>query len=672
MRPRLTEIDYAIIAVAPALIMVLVGSLVLFLTGLFYEGPHSLRLNFILCMFVLGIVSIARISIEQGNARAVPFGVLLGGLVAFAVARFVPEALVLTCILLAILWWVSTRLVYDCTVVAQSVDSSKKGLMQWIRAAEPEEKQPEPASDEIDQHQGLTGREEAAVPAAGWGKFFSWFNPTSTQFAPGAWVVYFSLAALPIFGLGQAFAGNLAPASRWYLFTLLVAYVAAALCLLVTTSFLGLRRYLQQRGVQMPLSMTGTWLGVGFGVVALVLIVVSILPRPNAEYELAQLPFYEDQQSRKASRFAQGKDGTEDQRSDRSRTTSDSEKTSEQTPTSSETRPDGRRPDGAEDPNGEKTTQGESSESGDQSSKDSRQPPSDSEGEQTSQNQEGQKSESQEASDSDSTSQQTQQNDANGAEQAESDESNEGDNKSSNQQDTQSQKQEADQGQQSQDRSAEESNSGSSELPKPSSDSAPPPTPSPSPVDLFSSLGNLLKLLFYAVAIALVVFLVWYFREDLARSWAEFWSSLFGRKRTSPSDKPAEEAKPVRQRQAFSAFVNPFQDPRWKGRPLEEWIRYSFSAVEAWADERGHGRKEEQTPSEFAAMLEHQFVDLNHAVRQAAELYGQVAYGSGKAPGETVEILRNLWQRLRATQPTSRSSNQPDHAPGTHSAKGPS
>ncbi|MFM8580947.1 MAG: DUF4129 domain-containing protein, partial [Planctomycetaceae bacterium] len=103
---------------------------------------------------------------------------------------------------------------------------------------------------------------------------------------PGSWVVYFSLAALPLFGLGQL----LIPASdlvrRRYSFQLLVVYVAAALGLLLTTSFLGLRRYLRQRNLQMPAQITVRWLVWGGLLGLLVLGVAVLVPRPQGEYSL--------------------------------------------------------------------------------------------------------------------------------------------------------------------------------------------------------------------------------------------------------------------------------------------------------------------------------------------------------------------------------------------------
>ena len=336
----------------------------LFAVGLFYQGPFSLRLNWIVCMFVLGSVALARVHIEEGPARSGFLGLAFGGVMMLAVWRFAPDAILLATLLLMAAWWLSTRLVYDCTVLEQSVDASKKGLMQWIRPNKEEEderpKAPEPKPEPA--IEGVTGREEDDRPPTFTDKIDAWLNPTNTKFAPGAWVVYFSLGALPIFGFGQAFASQHSSVSSWYLFTLLVAYVFAALSLLVTTSFLGLRRYLQQRGVVMPLSMTGTWLGVGFGVVALTLLVVAILPRPNAEYELAKIPFYDDAHERKASKYAQGSEGTKDNSKDKAGTTDNQDQADEDSQKSNETRSDGKQPGDKTDENAKQTKQGKSGE----------------------------------------------------------------------------------------------------------------------------------------------------------------------------------------------------------------------------------------------------------------------------------------------------------------------
>src|SRR5262249_47274654 len=73
---------------------------------------------------------------------------------------------------------------------------------------------------------------------------------------------------------------------RQYSFWLMAIYMTSGLGLLLTTSFLGLRRYLRQRRLQMPKAMTATWLGVG-GTLAIILLAMSaFLPRPQSETPL--------------------------------------------------------------------------------------------------------------------------------------------------------------------------------------------------------------------------------------------------------------------------------------------------------------------------------------------------------------------------------------------------
>ena len=62
---------------------------------------------------------------------------------------------------------------------------------------------------------------------------------------PGVWVIYFALAALPLFALGQSLIDVDDEARRRASFLQMAVYIASALGLLVTTSLLGLRRYLR-------------------------------------------------------------------------------------------------------------------------------------------------------------------------------------------------------------------------------------------------------------------------------------------------------------------------------------------------------------------------------------------------------------------------------------------
>src|SRR5581483_9261436 len=129
-----TLADYVVIAISPALIMALVGSLVFFLAEVLYVGQYQESLLWVLFFFVFGAVLIARISMSAGIAeRAAIYGAILGLLVWLALQRFVsyPEgtplsewAWAVNLGLIAVIWWSAHRLTWDCTLTDDSVDAS--------------------------------------------------------------------------------------------------------------------------------------------------------------------------------------------------------------------------------------------------------------------------------------------------------------------------------------------------------------------------------------------------------------------------------------------------------------------------------------------------------------------------------------------------------------------
>ena len=65
-----TLADYVVIAISPALIMTLVGSLAFFLLEVSYRGEHETRLQWVLFWFVFAAVLVARIAMEEGIEHA--------------------------------------------------------------------------------------------------------------------------------------------------------------------------------------------------------------------------------------------------------------------------------------------------------------------------------------------------------------------------------------------------------------------------------------------------------------------------------------------------------------------------------------------------------------------------------------------------------------------------
>jgi Domain of unknown function (DUF4129) len=274
-KPHKTAADFMVIALSPALIMALVGSLCFFLIEVFYRGHMAGSVRWVMFWFVIAIVLVARIAIEQTSEHAALYGLALAATVWIYLIRTQP-AYILGILLLAVVWFCAHKLVWDCTLIDEDEDSSGQGLLQ---SRPPVKSEPTPKSK--------TKPKRKRVPSG----------------SPGLWVVYFSLAALPLFGIGQSLLPAAAGSRRMGLI-FVVLYMSAALGLLVTTSFLGLRRYLRQRYLRMPAVVAMAWLKLGGGVALVILAAALLLPRPGANQVWMTLRYQIDYQLRQASRYA--------------------------------------------------------------------------------------------------------------------------------------------------------------------------------------------------------------------------------------------------------------------------------------------------------------------------------------------------------------------------------
>lgn len=280
-KPQKTVVDYMVMALSPVLIMVLVGTLCFFLIEIFYRGQDAGGVRYIMFWFVLAIVLVSRIAIEESPERAALFGMALALAVWIYLVRTHP-AYLLGILLLGVVWFCANKLVWDCTLIDEDEDSGGQGLLQ---SAPP--RAPSPPAPPSNPYQLNKPKRPRKAPSA-----------------PGHSVVWFSLAALPLFGLGQVLLPAGATGSRRAGMELLVLYLAAALGLLMTTSFLGLRRYLRQRYLKMPGIIALGWLKFGGGVAILVLVATLFLPRPGAEAAWSELRMKVDGQLRRASQYA--------------------------------------------------------------------------------------------------------------------------------------------------------------------------------------------------------------------------------------------------------------------------------------------------------------------------------------------------------------------------------
>ncbi|MHC4177163.1 MAG: DUF4401 domain-containing protein, partial [Planctomycetota bacterium] len=192
-----TLVDYLVIAISPALIMTLIGSLVFFLIEVLYQGQFAGRLQYIFALFVFAAVLVARIAIEEGRERAWLFALALGLAVFCALQRFVEyqgaaleiASWAINLALIALILWCADKLTWDCTLIDETQRDSGRGLLQVIGLDRPRAAKPEPQADEPGKLEGVTSRD--ATLGGWWDRYL---QRRRRPHPPGVWIVYFSLA----------------------------------------------------------------------------------------------------------------------------------------------------------------------------------------------------------------------------------------------------------------------------------------------------------------------------------------------------------------------------------------------------------------------------------------------------------------------------------------------
>lgn len=615
-----TVADYAVTAVSPALIMLMVGSLVFFLVTVLPTGDYKERLLYTTFFFVFGAVLVARIAIQYDAARASLYGVGLGVVTFLAMSAYVdyPAGTTLKSVgwlvnlgLMGLIWWSAHKLTWDCTHVDENRDASGRGLLSAAGldadpTAETEAQKPEPVvGDTAGGEKEPGGKKKRKKKQKKQSAFSVWTarwwahheKQKGKPHTPGVWVIYFSLAALPLFAVGQ----SLIPADdadrRRAAFYQMAVYVGSGLGLLATTSLLGLRRYLRQRKAKVPASLTAGWLGLGAVLIAGFLVVGAFLPRPYSEVPWFGLP-QAGKSERDASKYAQLRDSAG-------------------------------QGEGAEGDVTEKGRGSASGKNGDPGGSVSRDPKGSVKGGKS-----GGDSRSRDPKGSGGNSRDAKADTAqNGEKERDNDRSGRGG-------DT--------------DREGKDAR-GQSKGRERSSGRSPPNT------RLGGAIGKVAEFLKWVV-LAVVVFLVLVvialavlrylapFTEwarnllDALRNW---WAGLFGRK-ASPGREPgavADQRGRLRP-PPFHTFSNPFEDGTAGGRDPAELVEYTFEALDSWAWDRGRGRQPTETPLEFAARLGDEFPDFAASLRRLATLYARVAYATGPLPSDTPQFLEEFWDQM--------------------------
>jgi hypothetical protein len=629
--------DYVTMAFSPVLIMTLVGSLVFFLAEVFYAGEYSGRLLYTLFWFVMGMVLITRIQIENADGRAKWYGLGLGLAVYAALNGYVeyPSDSVLVqfrwlinLALIAVIWWATHRLTWDSTFIDDHVDASGMGVLEAAGMDEPVasaeglvKTEEEPADEPAD-------ATKKAESSGWWDRYRQYRNEQAKKpHTPGVWIVYFSLAALPLFGLGQVLIPVEDTDRRHYVFWLFVVYVASGLGLLLTTSYLGLRRYLRQRQLAMPVAMTSVWLSVGGIMIVTLLVLGALLPRPFGEYQLVNFTPLGSPE-RKASQFALKGDS---KAKGEGRGSSDTSKQD----------PDAKSGDGtqrdAQSKGGKTSSSSGGNKSGNQGSGSGKQGNTQGKSGRDSSKSDQRSDNTKNRNDNDRKDDEPRKDDQQQDDKKDQDESKDDPNKNS---------------------SSSKQDSGSRSSKTGSSSSRPPSSSLPS---FFSNLGWLATLLKWIVFGILVLVVGFYLLRSGLRFLANFsdwakrllesirawWESLFGgRKEEAAGVADSDPEKMILKPRPFSTFHDPFLTGSAERMSPNQVVRYSFEALQSWAWERNLGRGAAETPREFVDRLVAEVPGLDREARGLGALYARVAYARGNLGPAALDPLRQFWLRL--------------------------
>ena len=593
-----TMADVVVTAVSPLLIMGVVGSLVFFLAEVFYAGKYEGRLLYTLFFFVVGAVMVGRVAVRVDRPRAWAYGGVLAVATVFALRSWVefpedhPMALfkdLINITLVAVVWWASNRLVWDCT----HIDEAKTGSGQGLLAVAGWEKRPAVRPDVVED----AAEDEATYAAGmtGWYQRFDQWRKAGDKkpHTPGLTVVYFAVAAIPLFGLGQAVVPADDAARRNFTFWTMAVYVASTLGLLLTTSFLGLRRYLRQRKLKMPIAMTARWMGLGAVLIVAFVVIGALIPRPYSESPVWN-PTRAVTGDRKASQYAQVQSGG----------AKGEGRTGDQT-----VKGDGQATGKGGEPGGKGKNGDAKSGSGDKQGNNST----------------GGEKNGDQSGDQAGNKSQDGKNSQDGGKQANAKDADGKDGKDGN------------------------SKSGDNSSPSSTSKTLAAVANVLKWV-VFAVVAVVVIFVIFRHGLSFLSnFMPW--AKNLLAAIDAWWKGLFGVRviaGVSLSSEPKAAAKVAHV--PFSAFSDPFADGTAAGRSVEALIRYSFEALAAWTNDRGDGRRAAETGIEFARRVGEGYPDLAADANRLAVLLARMLYATDELPKTARSQLETFWKSLTQEQ----------------------
>jgi len=254
----------------PFCIWGMMSSLVLHLIevrSLFIAGGEN-RLRLAAVSFALGIILVQRLTRVLGPSYAKAYGVALGAAITLFVAYFawayllpVPPLIVFLVneAIFGVLWFVGHKITAACWVDSPLMEATAAETGIFSR--------------EKFLKRALEAKKEERLRAVNW-------MERLPRNHPGRVILYFSMFAIPAFGVAVHISGAEGARMLLRMGIYLFIYLWCAFSLLFLSGLSRLASYFEKRSVSLPERLGLSWLAIGFLVVTFAIILAVFLPQP--------------------------------------------------------------------------------------------------------------------------------------------------------------------------------------------------------------------------------------------------------------------------------------------------------------------------------------------------------------------------------------------------------
>jgi hypothetical protein len=329
-----TITDMLVDALTPIMIFVMVYSVIAFLLDVRFvylslqnvdwlSRLYENTLRMVAISLVVGVVALNRLIVRDGRDESILyiFGlVMAAGLYTLATTEQIGSvannfmnrpflATLFNMAVVALIWWIANRLTHECCVDANPT-AGDIGILTGTarRVHNAIAKQPlHTGTREKDEPYILKMELEAYDPTE-WKKrekpkaIAGVATRPLPKRHPGISVLYTSIPAMAIFAIGQWVLQNGDIDLAFRANVCLMAYTVSALSLLMLSSLGGLREYFRERNVRIPPGIGPFWIGLGYAMVAVVILGALKLPSPSVPAPLGRISLSGGYQTN----FAQG------------------------------------------------------------------------------------------------------------------------------------------------------------------------------------------------------------------------------------------------------------------------------------------------------------------------------------------------------------------------------